>query len=324
MGDEFDLSVVVELDTKEITGRGGFRARLDAWVEQLRALDGRRVELLLCGSEEFTIDLASTAALVVRPVHAPGAHYYGLKNAGANAARGAVVFFTDSDCRPCPGAVAALLRAFEDPEVRCVFGRTRYDGDDPVTLVNTAWSFGYVHATEALRFPQSPLSHGVALRRSVCPRDPFRPFDGRMGGDLSFARHMAEAGIAMVHAPGLEIRHENLTFSLRGTLERHLREHFVAAAFTPDRGLGGAAVLRQAALGHRHRLDKLRRYGAAVGVGRRHWPLAAAMIAVYAVFDVVAVAAVLAVPALHRRWCAFLFGDELAARLRARRTPLEV
>lgn len=311
-----DLSLVIELDTKEITGRGGFLERLGGWVAQLREMEPLNTELILCGAENFELPAEIEDGLTVRRLVVPETGYYGFKNAGARAALGKIVLFTDSDCRPRPGALRELLAAFRDPRVKCVHGRTFYDGADTLALINTVWSFGYVHHGETLVFPATPLTHVVALRRGAIEGDPFGPFNGRMGGDDHLARILHDKGIPIVLVPGLTVEHEDLSRTVRGTLERHLREHFAAVArVDPEARLRSRRVLRSALGGVRERWRKLRRDGTAVGLRPGQWPLALAMLGFYGLLDLAAVSVVLALPPVKRRWCTYLFGEPLASRL---------
>jgi glycosyltransferase involved in cell wall biosynthesis len=309
-----DLTIVMELDTSEITGRCDAAAHIRDWIAQLEAAQPLTSELLLCSP--FELDAPEPASVPVRVLFLPGVGYYGLKNAGANAARGSIVIFTDADCRPSPGYVKTLLEVFADPETSSVAGCTFYDRDGVMPRLNTCFSFGLTHGEQEVRAPFGPLTHNVALRRSAYDRDPFGPFTGRVGGDEYLGRVMRERGCPIPLHQRLVIFHEDVSYSIRGMLERHLRESFVVLSRERRKARSPAWCVIRATLGTALWKSRLIwRYGSAVGLRPLDFALAPLVIALYAVVDLASVLTVLGVPAAKRRWYAYLFGQPLASRL---------
>ncbi|MFQ4139992.1 glycosyltransferase [Nodosilinea sp. PGN35] len=109
-------------------------ADLPALVERLLAQQypGDRVEILLVdnGSGDRTPSLlqAAVAAAAARGVCLRALPYsaiqssYAARNAGIAAARGDILAFTDADCQPEPGWLAALVQPFSNPAVGLVAG----------------------------------------------------------------------------------------------------------------------------------------------------------------------------------------------------------
>ena len=95
----------------------------------------------------------------------------------------AIVLFSDLDCRPDPGYALALVEAFRDPAVAGVAGRSVYDGDGLLSRINSANSFGDLHAGPAAFARAMVVAHNVSVRRDLYERDPWGPFAGRIGGD---------------------------------------------------------------------------------------------------------------------------------------------
>ena len=106
------ISVVIPAYNAERTLPAALRA-LSAQIEQWP----QPVEVIVVddGSQDGTAALArSLGALTIEQVNqGPAA----ARNQGVAAAQGDIVLFTDSDCEPAPGWLAAMAAAFADPEV---------------------------------------------------------------------------------------------------------------------------------------------------------------------------------------------------------------
>ena len=303
-----DLSIVIECTTGDITGRCDSAARLAVWIAQARDMSAR-AEIVITTPRPLSVPDGGDR-VDVRRLEVPGAGYYALKNAGAAAARGAIVLFTDIDCRPGPSYLLALLEAFRDGDVACVAGRSLYDGDGVVTRLNSAHSFGDLHREAGPLDDGMVLSHNVAVRRSVLQDRPFGPNTGRVGGDRYLCDAIRAAGGRIRLEPDLVIHHEDITYTLRGTLERHLREHLLPVGYGTARQRFSApwTVASVLALRPFLRLKRVAQAGPHIGLGARHWPAALLVNAGYWAFDVACVFAVLAVPRLRRHWLQFVHG----------------
>jgi hypothetical protein len=160
------------------------------------------------------------------------------------------------------------------------------------------------------------LGHNVAYRREVVGRDPFGPFTGRVGGDRYLTEYLRRNGHRIVLVPGMRIRHEDITFSLRGTLERHVREHLLPVPYgRPEQRFSLAFTLASLLVRPILRMQRQFRARRPLGLRLRHTPIVLAVNAAYAAFDAVAVLVVLAVPTLRRRWLDFLIGTRGAPRV---------
>ncbi|MHA7836752.1 MAG: glycosyltransferase [bacterium] len=317
-GRPIDVSVVVEMDTREITG-GIYDtlASLRSWIGQADALAPRRCEILVSSSASVPeVQALATPATPVRLLRTPGASYYGLKNAGARAASGRIVVFSDSDCRPADGYLEAVVAAFGDPEVLCAAGVTEYDGKGLLTRIQTATSFGYLFRGDRFLERLPALSHNVAIRRDDYESDPFGPFQGRSRGDAFFTDACRlRAPIPIVS--GMRILHEDPSGDVRGLLDRHLREIFsVASRLDGEESLVppgpswrlARRVLRSALKRPRRQVRLIRRFGPALGVQRHHAPVVALVFTAHALLDVVATTAILLYPPWTRRWLDYQFG----------------
>ncbi len=94
---------------------------LPACLAALRAqsLPPNAYEILVIddGSTDATVALAQVHAPAVRVLTAAHAGPAAARNAGAQAAVGDLLAFTDADCEPAPDWLEALARPFDDPEV---------------------------------------------------------------------------------------------------------------------------------------------------------------------------------------------------------------
>jgi glycosyltransferase involved in cell wall biosynthesis len=184
----------------------------------------REIEVILVGSA------AQVAAWQARwgegtPFHrvlavpADGAHYYALKNEGVRHATADVLALLDSDARPEPGWIAALVGAIErGAEVSA--GVTLFRGDDgrppsdPLLQAAAAISWGFVLPRSAA--PDAPLvgflSHNVGFRTAVFRRHAYRTDLGRTCAGSFLFEDLRAAGARMAFEPGQRVAH---VFSLR-------------------------------------------------------------------------------------------------------------
>lgn len=212
------VSIVLE-GYNESRELGAVASTLDALAQQ----DGcplDEVEIVLVGSRE-QVDAWKGAYesghpfFDVRPVPVADAAYYELKNVGADAARGGIVVFTDSDVFPRPRWLASILAGIaEGADVTA--GLTLFksaDSWDPTPasrLVAASISWGWVvgrdgrgSRPEAVGF----MDHNVAVRGEVVRDHPYRTDYARLlGGPLKF-RSFVDAGRTVRLQPGQQVVH---------------------------------------------------------------------------------------------------------------------
>jgi glycosyltransferase involved in cell wall biosynthesis len=155
-----------------------------------------RAELVLVNNDpaQTPPPLPASPPLPARLVACPAPGAYAARNAGAAAARGAWLVFTDADCRPEPGWLAALARAAAASPGALLAG--------PVRVTSDAARPNACEIYEVVRgIPQaSYVARGYAATANLAlPAGLFRAlggFDpGRFsGGDAAFCRRAGAAG----------------------------------------------------------------------------------------------------------------------------------
>ena len=146
----------------------------------------------------------------VRVVHEARVGSYAARNRGVQEARGEILAFTDADCRPEPGWLAAGATALlADPACGLVAGRIDVEVGDPhrptaAELYESVVAFSQREYVERWQFGATA---NVFTRREVFAR--VGPFDESLYslGDRDWGRRVFEAGFAQRYAEAARVRH---------------------------------------------------------------------------------------------------------------------
>jgi glycosyltransferase involved in cell wall biosynthesis len=192
------------------------RDRPDKLARCLAALERQTAE----GVELVVADDASRDARAVARVVAatPGARLVAgdgrgpaaARNAGARAARGAVVCFTDDDCAPVPGWAGALAQRIAQGAAAAA-GPTR--NAHPRSAAAAASQAMTNHLVEASLDPRTARLGFAPTSNLACRAEVLRalPFDERYplaaGEDRDWCARLLAAGHALVHAPEAVVDH---------------------------------------------------------------------------------------------------------------------
>jgi GT2 family glycosyltransferase len=196
------LSVVVPVWRQWESARG-LLAALRAAV----AADGRGgVEIILvdnAGPDEAAGPAHLDGARILRCT-APGS--YAARNAGAAAASGAWIIFTDADCLPGRDWIAAWRAAINAREGRLLAGPVRMRAADPPGAVE---AYDFMRGIPQERYvargyaATANLAVEAALFHALGGFDPAR----FSGGDAEFCRRAAAAGAVVRLVPGAAVSH---------------------------------------------------------------------------------------------------------------------
>ncbi|MET0927645.1 MAG: glycosyltransferase [Solirubrobacterales bacterium] len=204
--------VTVVIPTLEREGR--LRAALEALAAQTLARERFEV-IVVRGSERPPGPPASApAGLAVRFLAAPAAGAAVQRNVGWRAGDGAVVAFTDDDCRPAPEWLDRLLTAGAAGTI--VQGRTE---PDPAELGDLR---GYARTMRVTGLDPWAPTCNIAYPRELLERvggfD--ERFPGAWGEDTDLALRALDAGASRAYEPGALVHHA----VHRRSLLRALRE----------------------------------------------------------------------------------------------------
>lgn len=151
----------------------------------------------------------------VKTVAADGAHYFQLKNAGAAAADGEILAFTDSDACAQPGWLGAITQGIGRQGADVVVGPSLFRDENGVSdsaLMQTAASisWGFTVGKNRNGRPSSPpsfLSHNVAMRAEAFRRFKYRTDLGRTCGAQLLCSALRDAGANFALQPGQKVAH---------------------------------------------------------------------------------------------------------------------
>lgn len=207
-----DISIIIE----------GYNESLDigSAAETLAGLRAQnyplsRVEVILAGSAAQVAEWRKLAAspepfAAVRLVEAGGAHYYSLKNRGAEVASGELIAFLDSDVIPEPGWLPALAAALgAGKPASCgpsLFRKGPLSTSRRLALevaASISWGFVAGPRGRAAGF----LSHNLGFRRAEFERLRYRTGYGRTCAGSVLLQDMKRAGIEPELVPAQRVAH---------------------------------------------------------------------------------------------------------------------
>lgn len=246
-------SVVVEWENVRLAEAARPSAMLRALAASMHALerDGVAGELLLVhdpaevGLERHLREALAAAPLqpreLVRLIGVAGCGYYEKKNAGARAARGALVAFLDSDVVPEPDWLRQLLAPFADREIDVVGGATYVEARSTWERAFAAfWFFPPRSEATGLAELEFVFANNLAFRRVAFLGRPFAQHDTFRGQASALIADLRRAGARIVLQPAARCAHPPpnglVHLVRRGICEGH--DQLLAA----QRDAGGARV----------------------------------------------------------------------------------
>ena len=169
-----------------------------------QSLEADRFEILIVDNDGAAPDLALPANARILACAAPGS--YAARNAGVAAARGALIAFTDADCRPEPGWLAALAAAAAETPGHLLAG--------PVEIGRPARDTPAAVYDRVRGIPQARyVARGYAATANLAvPAEAFRAAGGFAperfsGGDAAFCRAAGARGFPIRLVPGAAVVH---------------------------------------------------------------------------------------------------------------------
>jgi GT2 family glycosyltransferase len=215
-------------------------AQLAGCLEALARQDYPRYDVLVVDDASAAPVAAEVEVLRLPASAGPAA----ARNAGAGRARGEVLAFTDDDCRPEPGWLAALAAALDGPEPLLVGGRmVGRAGDGDCRLASQlVLDLVYAHYNEDPGRARFLASSNLAVRA-----DDFHAAGGfdarfRISEDRELCDRWRHRGRRIVYAPDAVVVHAP-DLSLPAFCRQHFRYGRGAFAFHRERVRRGSGRL---------------------------------------------------------------------------------
>lgn len=131
---------------------------------------------------------------------------YAARNAGLARARGAVVAFTDADCRPDPDWLARGTAPLLGGQGDLVAGRVVFDFSPSPTIGELADALWHLDVPTQVEKNRSAMTSNLFVTRGVV--EALGPFDGgvRSGGDGRWTRRASDAGFRLLYVSEATVR----------------------------------------------------------------------------------------------------------------------
>lgn len=208
-----DVSVIVPVRDAAAT--------LPALLDALAAQTHPSYEVIVVddASRDTTADILRRHPLAPRIVPADGSGSYAARNLGLAAAAGEVVAFTDADCVPSPGWLAAATAELGPREV--LAGRVQQRRREQAGVVERYDRATYLDQQDLAR--QGFAATANLVTRSALLRE-LGGFDGtlRSSGDRELGHRLAAAGIPVRFCASAWVEHQPRT-TLRQLWQLHRR-----------------------------------------------------------------------------------------------------
>ncbi len=134
---------------------------------------------------------------------------YAARNAGLNVAHGDILCFTDADCAPVPGWIAAAVACLETQG-----GMARVGGPVPLSFrsdrLSMCETYEKVYSFKQSRnIEENHWSVTANMATFVTAFDAAGPFDGQRfsGGDKEWGQRAQKAGIPITYCPEMAVYH---------------------------------------------------------------------------------------------------------------------
>ncbi len=236
------VSVVIETITARYVSIESMVADMAPCLEALHAqtYPADRMELIVVtdpGVPAGVPEAISERAPGARFTESPVSNYFAAKNAGAQAARGSIVAYTDADCVPGPDWLERMVDRFE-PGVAAVAGRTRYAGETHWTRTMSVPSFGY--AVEDGSGEASSLNlNNSAFARAVILEHPLDERVRRDGACNLLRYQLRAAGKRVVYEPRAGATHARDDITGLNVFRKHYNRGFDGASlyYLDDQGV---------------------------------------------------------------------------------------
>jgi glycosyltransferase involved in cell wall biosynthesis len=212
------VSIVVEAYNEEYNGLAPVGEAMDALRSQDFPLE--QAELILIGSademEHWRANYAEWPPFgEIRMIAAEfqDAHYWQLKNQGAQAARADIVAFIDCDGRPAARWLSSAVRALQEGADASVgpsqYRTAKLHPDSPWMLAAAlpSWSFQLARTSSPRNLQAASLfGHNLAIRRDLLLKHPFPIFQRAFSSSLLFFE-LVRAGVKFSYQPQQRISH---------------------------------------------------------------------------------------------------------------------
>lgn len=181
------------------------------WATLARCLDALAAQTLPAAEFEVLVvsnepdPPAPLARTGVRLLHEPRGHSYAARNGGLAAARGAILAFTDADCRPDADWLAAGAAALARTGADLVAGRIRVESETQGPAVDYEAAFAF-RQDDNVRHGHAATAN-LFVHRRVFER--VGPFDAALqsGGDFEFCQRAVRAGCRLDYAASAVVGH---------------------------------------------------------------------------------------------------------------------
>jgi hypothetical protein len=213
------FSLVLEWENARLSELGRTQEMLKRLHEQIVEVEHPRPEIIILHDKDHVerrlieevvgkVSKLETWPADIRIFPTDGLGYYEQKNFGAQQSDSDLIIFIDSDVIPEPGWLANLLEAFQNPDVKVVWGNTYITQerfyDRAFALF---WFFPLRSDEEGLRRADYVLANNLAFRRETFEAFQFPSLPLFRGQCGALTENLKKHGIDIFCQPGARVSH---------------------------------------------------------------------------------------------------------------------